>query len=103
MMTQHIVSQFGIIKYHLFNYFIAQRTRPVMVNDLVRVSRTVPYACTVQYLYGAGNYVVKYGRVPTILTKLRTSNCLAKTTTLAATTKATAPIAASYREVDRDR
>ncbi len=36
-------------------YFIAQRTRPVMVNDLVRVSRTAPYECTVPYLYGAGN------------------------------------------------
>ena len=79
-------------------------TRPVMVNDLVRVSRIVPYECTaVQYLYGAGNYVVKYGRVPTVLTKLRTSNCLARTTTLEAAAKATAPIAASYREVDRDR
>ena len=74
-----------------------------MVNDLVRVSRTVPYECTVQYLYGVGNYVVKYGRVPTVLTKLRTSNCLATTTTLAEAAKATAPTAASYREVDRDK
>ena len=28
-------------------YFIHHMTRPVMVNDLVRMSRTVPYECTV--------------------------------------------------------
>jgi hypothetical protein len=56
--THHIFVRYGII------YLIAHRTRPVMVNDLVRVSRTVPYECTISYLYGAGNYGVKYGRVP---------------------------------------
>ncbi len=55
MMTQHTVSQFGKVSGII--YFLALiRTRPVMVNDLVRVSRTVPYECTVQYLYGVGNY-----------------------------------------------
>ncbi len=40
-------------------YFIAHMTRPVMVNDLVRMSRTVPYECTIPYLYGASNYGIK--------------------------------------------
>ncbi len=56
--THHI-----FVRYKGIIYFIAHRTRPVMVNDLVRVSRNVPYECTISYLYGVGNSGVKYSTV----------------------------------------